>query len=140
MRVLRRFALAGLALALFAGASTAALADHGWHGGHGDWHGHGTWHGHGNWHHGGHANFGFYFGAPLDWGPWGYPPYSPYSPYYSYPPQTIIVPVSPPVYVQKSDAGAAHWWYYCADSKAYYPYVKQCPGGWQRVAPQPSSG
>jgi len=31
-------------------------------------------------------------------------------------------------------------WYYCPESKAYYPYVKECPGGWQQVAPQPPPG
>lgn len=29
------------------------------------------------------------------------------------------------------------YWYYCASSRAYYPYVKDCLAGWQRVAPQP---
>ncbi len=28
------------------------------------------------------------------------------------------------------------YWYYCADFKAYWPYVKECPGGWQKVVPQ----
>ena len=28
-------------------------------------------------------------------------------------------------------------WFYCADSKAYYPYVRECPGGWQRVPSTP---
>ncbi len=27
-----------------------------------------------------------------------------------------------------------------AESKTYYPYVKECPGGWQRVTPQPAPG
>jgi hypothetical protein len=31
----------------------------------------------------------------------------------------------------------ANYWYYCAESQAYYPYVKECPGGWQQVEPQP---
>jgi hypothetical protein len=31
------------------------------------------------------------------------------------------------------------YWYYCADPGAYYPYIKECPAGWQRVAPQPSN-
>ena len=30
------------------------------------------------------------------------------------------------------------YWYYCESSDGYYPYVKECPGGWQRVAPRPS--
>ena len=29
-------------------------------------------------------------------------------------------------------------WYFCAASNAYYPYVQDCPGGWQAVAPQTS--
>jgi hypothetical protein len=91
------------------------------HGGHGGYHGHARIH------------YGFYFGAPL-YSPWYYPP-----PYYY--PQTIVVPTSPPVYIERGDEQAApqaqSWWYYCPESKTYYPYVKQCPGGWQKVAPQP---
>jgi hypothetical protein len=30
-------------------------------------------------------------------------------------------------------------WFYCPEAGAYYPYVQQCPGGWQQVAPQPPS-
>ena len=29
------------------------------------------------------------------------------------------------------------YWYYCRSAKAYYPYVKNCPEGWQAVQPQP---
>jgi hypothetical protein len=42
----------------------------------------------------------------------------------------------PPAQQQQSALG---YWYYCADPGAYYPYVKECPAGWQRVAPQPSN-
>ena len=28
-------------------------------------------------------------------------------------------------------------WYFCANSNAYYPYVRECAGGWQRVPPTP---
>jgi hypothetical protein len=28
-------------------------------------------------------------------------------------------------------------WYFCPNSNAYYPYVRECPGGWQRVPAQP---
>jgi hypothetical protein len=28
-------------------------------------------------------------------------------------------------------------WYYCADSRSYYPYVRECPAGWQQVPAQP---
>jgi hypothetical protein len=30
------------------------------------------------------------------------------------------------------------YWYYCQESKTYYPYVKQCPGGWLKVVPAPA--
>lgn len=91
----------------------------------------------------GRVHFGLYFGAPLGWpddydGPrYYYPPYPAY-----YPPRVVVVPAEPPVYIQRSPAEPAssaqpYYWYYCRDSGAYYPYVKQCPGGWQRVAPQP---
>ncbi len=87
----------------------------------------------------GRVQFGFHFGAPLGWYGWHYPP-----PYYTpYPPQVIVVPSGPQTYIERDSGEAepapaqAYWWYYCADSRAYYPYVKDCPGGWQRVAPQP---
>ncbi len=91
-------------------------------------------------HGGGHSSFGFYLGVPLG-GPY-YPYYYPPAYYPSYGYLQYYAPSSPPVYVERQDAApqdapATAYWYYCADSKAYYPYVRQCPGGWQRVAPQP---
>lgn len=71
------------------------------------------------------------------WGPVWYPP-----PYY-YPPQVVVVPPSqPPVYVEQAEpaaqpAPAQQYWYFCKSSKGYYPYVKECPEGWQKVLPQP---
>jgi hypothetical protein len=29
----------------------------------------------------------------------------------------------------------AEYWYYCQEHAAYYPYVQECPGGWQPVLP-----
>lgn len=93
------------------------------------YHGHGGWHGHGG------VRFGLYFGGPLYWGaPYYYPPY-----YY---PPTVVVPQSPPVYVEQGEQSgqapaAQNWWYFCRESNAYYPYVKHCPAGWERVSPQP---
>jgi len=88
-------------------------------------------------------------GLPVYWGPrwyYPYPAYPYYAPYYypySYPP--AYYPSSgPTTYIEQGGGQAApqqqapeHWWYYCADAKAYYPYVRECPGGWQRVSPQP---
>lgn len=85
----------------------------------------GRGHGHGHFH--GGVRFGFVVGPW--WGPWYAPPY--------YPP-VVVERTSPPVYIERSsDSGPANFWYYCAAAKGYYPYVKQCPGGWQQVAPRP---
>ena len=81
----------------------------------------------------GHARFSFgvVIGAPFY--PWYYPPY------YYYPP-AVVVPAAPTTYIEKDSAHAAppqrSYWYNCEGSKTYYPYVKECPGGWLRVVPQ----
>jgi hypothetical protein len=97
-----------------------------------------------SWAHGYRSSVGVYIGGPYIgpyWGPaWGYPP-----PYY-YPPRVIVVPQAPPpVYIEQQEAAPAasappeqQYWYYCGSSKAYYPYVKECPDGWQKVLPQPA--
>ena len=87
---------------------------------------------HGGFHHGGHGHVfvggRIFLGAPFWWGPW-YP-----YPYYSSPP--VIVQQTPPVYTDQSTLGqATTYWYYCEQAKAYYPYVKACPGGWMTVVP-----
>jgi hypothetical protein len=114
--------LRALPLALVAGAglfaSTAALAQH-----------------HRGW---GGPRVGIYFGP-------AYPYYYPPSPYY-YPPP-MVVPAQPPVYIEQapqivapapSAAPQGQAYYFCAAANGYYPYVKECPGGWQQVAPQPA--
>lgn len=84
---------------------------------------------------------------PFLFGSWYYPgPYYPYySPYY-YPPSpyyypgAVTVPATPPVYIERGESEepqASASWYYCADPQGYYPYVKQCKGAWQPVAPRP---
>lgn len=94
---------------------------------------------------GGYYNPGFYgsgFYGPDYYGyrSYGYP--GPYfnAPIYNYPP-TVIVPATPPVYIQQEQPGSVqkqtNYWYYCQKPDGYYPYVKECPGGWLQVAPQP---
>ena len=89
-------------------------------------------------HHHGRLHLGFHFGLPLAWhSPWYYYP----PPVHYYPAPVVVQPASPPVYVERSDVvpeGTASW-YFCRESNAYYPYVKQCPGGWQRVPAQPTN-
>lgn len=91
------------------------------------------------------ARVGVFIGAPaFAYGWYGYRPY-PY--YYHYPPAyavpapILVQPATPPVYIERSDEQAgvppAEYWYYCPDTKAYYPHVGTCASPWQRVAPQP---
>lgn len=74
---------------------------------------------------------------------YGYPPVG-YAPNYGYAP-VVAVPSAPPVYIQQQEvvqvqpqAQAASYWHYCRSPEGYYPYVKNCPGGWLQVAPEPS--
>lgn len=39
-----------------------------------------------------------------------------------------------PVYPYAEPA-VAQYWYYCGSAGAYYPYVAECPEGWQPVVP-----
>jgi hypothetical protein len=121
-------------------ASESALARGGGHGGRSGGHSGGS-------HFGGH-----HFGAPrvslgiVVGAPFGYYP----QPYYYYPPNyppIVTEPSLPPVYIEQGSSQPAPApsqgegdWYYCAESQAYYPYVKECAEGWQHVAPQPPPG
>jgi hypothetical protein len=119
-----------------------ARGGHGGHGGHRGGHGH---HGFGHGHHGfghgfhhfGHRFHGFIgprIGVSI--GPYWDPYWTPYA----YPPVVIAPP--PPVSVQPAPPVAVQppippSWYYCDYPQGYYPYVRQCPGGWRPVAPTP---
>lgn len=103
-------------------------------------------------HHGHAPRVGIHIGVPLYWSwPWphyGYAlPYPPYPPYYVYPP---VIREAPPIYIEREDgrdterdrageerSSADGYWYYCDRPDGYYPYVRECPGGWERVAPRP---
>ncbi len=122
-----KFSLLIAGFGLVSLASSGAMADH--------------WHGGGR----GGVRFGvvvggpgyyypppYYYGAPYDYPPYYYPP-------------VVVQQQQPTVYVEQPQAqapeqqAAGNYWYYCAGSKTYYPYVKDCPAGWQRVTPQPPS-
>jgi hypothetical protein len=122
MRLSKKWSFALVALA--AGLLTAGPAS--------------AWGGHG---HRSHVFVGFNFGFPAY-----YPAYYPapyYSPYYYYPPAPVyyspVIVQSPPVYTERQDIAPAaqNYWYYCSAAKGYYPYVRECPGGWQKVSPTP---
>jgi len=131
-----------LLLAFGAVASTSAMAQY-------------RAHGYG---HGGGVRFGITLGVPL-YGLGYYPGYYPYpyaypAPAYAYPGPAYAYPgpaVTPPTaYVEQGVPQAAPPptqaqpqaqrqgdWYFCANANAYYPYVRECPGGWQRVPSTP---
>ncbi len=129
-------------LSAFALSGTALAARGGGHfGGHGGFH-----NGYGFGHVGAFIGGAFVAGALL--APWYYPGsyYYP-GPYYyaSYP--NVVESGSPAatVYVEQAQAPTAQpaapdagsWWYYCNETRAYYPYVRDCASPWQRVAPTP---
>jgi len=85
-------------------------------------------HGGYGWRHGGGVRFGVIIGPAF------YYPGPYYSPYY-YPP-VIVAPYAPPIYIERVPAAGVPispqgYWYYCEESKTYYPYVKECTAGWQ---------
>ena len=73
------------------------------------------------------------------WGPGWWGPAYPYPyPYYASPP--VVVQQQPEVYVEpQQQQEAPSYWYYCQKPQGYYPYVKQCPGGWMKVVPSPQA-
>jgi hypothetical protein len=127
------------------GGAHSGHRGHGGHGGHG-WHGgghrHGGHYGHGHGYYG--YGYGYGYGAAVVGSaivagallsPWYYPSY-----YASYP---AVVETAPTVYVEQAQSAqpiasdAASYWYYCNDTRAYYPYVQTCASPWQRVSPTP---
>jgi len=84
-------------------------------------------------HGGGYVRGGIWIGPAWPWWGWGWPAY----PYY-YPEPPVVMQQQPPLYEQQAPIEEQQsYWYFCPDSKAYYPYVKQCPGGWMKVVPTP---
>jgi hypothetical protein len=137
----RMMAVVGAALFLIAAAAPADARGHGG-GGRGGGHSGGGVRGGGHGSHGGRFpghhfhGHGFrssvFIGVGPYWGPYWYPPYYPYYPYAAYEPVPVVS--EPQTYIQQP--GAASYWYYCEAAKAYYPYVRECPGGWLTVLPQ----
>ena len=91
------------------------------------------------------ARVGVFVGAPIVASPWWHYPFPDYSGYgpHHYPP-AVYVQEQPTVYIEQpapspalsaSQAQPEPFWYYCEDSKTYYPYVQTCATPWQRVIP-----
>ncbi|MEJ2687080.1 MAG: hypothetical protein P8124_07685 [Gammaproteobacteria bacterium] len=102
-----------------------------------DWHHGGHWRGHRHWDGGDHwrAHTRIYLGFGNTWDPgWG-PYWGPPPAYYYNPPVIVTQPPPPTVYISPEREHKPYYWYYCESAKRYYPYVKQCPGGWMKVVP-----
>lgn len=67
-----------------------------------------------------------FYGGVVIGGPIWVPP-----PVY-YPPPVYIDRGPPPVYVEQQ---RQDYWYFCSESRSYYPYVQSCPSAWMRVVP-----
>ena len=117
-----------LVMLAFAAASGSAMAQHSGHGGYG--------HG-GGWGYG--VGLGLALGLPLLWSGY-YAPYAYPAPVYAYP-GPAMAPSG--AYVEQGYGEAApapaqqQDWYFCPASNVYYPYIRECPSGWQRVPSQP---
>jgi len=105
----------------------------GWGGGHYGGYGHGYGYGY-------YRGYGYgWWGYPYGWGYpywWNYPYYPYNGPYYyegyGEPPPVLPQGVTPPA---KSGQQQPSYWHFCQDPEGYYPYVKDCPGGWMTVVP-----
>ena len=92
-----------------------------------------------------HEGVGIYIGTPYIY------PYYPAYPYAYYPPVIIAPPAPPTVYIEQQQpvqiapstpqqaAPTNNFWYHCGNPDGYYPYIKECPSGWQKVTPTPPS-
>jgi hypothetical protein len=121
-----------LCVAMVLALPVAADARGGGGGGHGSG---GSWHIGGFGHGGGFGGHGF--GRRYGYGGFGFYGYDPfwysgedggYPDYYDYP-YAYAPTATPPA--------AQSFWYFCRSAKEYYPYVRSCPGGWQKVSPTP---
>jgi hypothetical protein len=74
-----------------------------------------------------------YYGAAY------YPyPYYGYGPYYASPARYVDRgQVETPIYAPAPVRYQPFSYFYCPSSNGYYPYARECPGGWQRVPGSP---
>lgn len=93
-----------------------------------------AWH-RGHWSHDWHNNhFGWWWVVGGAWVFFNAPVYPYPDPYV---PSTVIVQEAPPPDAPPAGAPAPAYWYYCASAQNYYPYVTQCPMGWEPVPATP---
>ncbi len=149
-----RMLAALLALAALAAAAPAAAHGPYWGGGRGYWYGPSV-----RLYYGGPWWWGTagYYGSPY-WAPYAYPP-----PVYVTGAPGVVTSTSGVVYIERDQGvtstgqtppaaatppppaatappappAAGQWWYLCDSPRGAYPYVRECPGGWERVPAVP---
>ncbi|MFZ4759272.1 MAG: hypothetical protein ACOYLX_14005 [Burkholderiaceae bacterium] len=70
--------------------------------------------------------YGYGVGYGYPWGYWGAPP-------------IVVTQPGPTAYIERADvapAPPAGFWYWCAESRAYYPSVPTCASTWVPVPPR----
>ncbi|TRZ68753.1 MAG: hypothetical protein D4S02_03230 [Rhodocyclaceae bacterium] len=83
-----------------------------------------------------------YYGPPVTYLPYG-PVTTVGQAYYVDPiyvsPPVASIPPPPQGSSQISALGlpGSEWWYFCKDPNGYYPYVRECQSGWEKVSPTP---
>lgn len=124
---MKRFIPALLAILVLGFSAGASAGDRGWYGSRGHGHDH---------HRGYRSSFSVVLGAPLYWPSY----YRPYRPYGWYAQSPVIVQQAPVTYVQRqappAQVAAQEFWYYCPETRSYYPYAQTCPSEWLQVVPQ----
>ena len=130
-----RFIIKALVVATLVSIALPAGAEDGRHGGfrgggdisHFDGHDYAVWRS-GGWHHEFHdGRWGWWWVVAGVW--YFYP-----EPIYPYP-DPYVPPVVVTQPVVQPGTPPAQFWYFCAATNSYYPYVSSCPGGWRAIQP-----
>lgn len=75
-----------------------------------------------------------------------YVPYAPATAYvqpyyvepaYASPPLASLPPPHNGAQISTLTMPGSQWWYFCKTPEGYYPYVRECPSGWEKVSPTP---
>ena len=139
------------AVPLVASADQRGHGGHGWHGDirHFERHDAHMWRS-GAWHHGPHGGrLGWWWVSGGLWYFYSQPVYpypDPYTPavvvVQQQPAPAVVVQSAPPM--QSAPPAPAQpttqYWYYCEDSRTYYPYVPTCASPWKSVPATPPAG
>lgn len=84
-----------------------------------------------------------YYAPPVTYLPPAYSAVSVVQPYYveqAYAgPPVMSAPPPPQNAAQISTLAmpGSQWWYFCKNPNGYYPYVRECQSGWEKVSPTP---